>query len=61
VAEDDRVRVREAGPETVQGERLRQLAAKSRAVDVAVDGGHRPELAQLGEHRWLAEVAGVDD
>jgi hypothetical protein len=45
----------------LQGDRLGQLAAELSTVDVAVDRGHGPELTQVGEHRWVAEIAGVDD
>jgi hypothetical protein len=45
----------------LEGDRLGQGAAKFGGIDVAVDGGHWPELTQVGEDGRLAEVAGVDD
>jgi hypothetical protein len=45
----------------LQRDRLRELAAEPGTVDVAVNRGDRPELAQVGEDRRFAEVAGVDD
>ena len=43
------------------GDDLRELATEFRTIDVAVNRGDRPELAQVGEDRRFAEVAGVDD
>src|SRR5512147_2828750 len=51
----------EGRPAELQRERLGELAPQLRAVDVAVHRGHRAQLAKLGEHRRIAEVAGVDD
>ena len=45
----------------LHGESLGQLPAKLGAVHVAVDGGDGAQLTQLGEHRRVAKVAGVDD
>src|SRR5512139_1517405 len=51
----------EGRPAEVQRERLGELAPQLGAVDVAVHRSHRAQLAKLGEHRRVAEVAGVDD
>ena len=45
----------------LERERLGEVAAELGAVDVAMNGGDGPYFAQLGQHRGVAEVAGVDD
>src|SRR3954447_2224180 len=44
-----------------QADAFGKLLAKLCTVDVAVNGRHGAQLAEIVEHRVLAEVAGMDD